>query len=1101
MTGKFVTYRSSAGSGKTYTLVKEFLKLALHSESSSYYKRVLAITFTNKAASEMKERVIKQLISFSKAKEGNKYNSNLLNKKDLELLKSLVQEINETYKFASVNEETLLHRADQTITNILHNYSDLSISTIDSFVHGIIRSFARDMDLDTEFEVALDQDKIIQITIKDLLSNVGKDKELTALVMKFVSTRIDDAKGWKIEEDLIKFGKNIFKDSAQFELTKLKEITPKDFLKIRFKLYAAVEKYEAAFDDYGKRVLDLIEAAGIDLTDFTRQTVPNFFINITHNIQKNPIYYPSDTLQAMMAGETKWLKKAASSKLHLVEYIRDEITWMYHEILEKLGSEEMKTYQKRKLILKHFFSNTLLNSINDYTNRWKEDNNTVMVSDFNHMISKIILNNPAPYIYEKIGEQYLHILIDEFQDTNILQWQNFLPLMENSLSKGKFNMVVGDAKQAIYRWRDGEVMQFVKLPDIYKPLTNNIASIASILRHNHQDKELGINYRSSNEVITFNNLIYKNLSKHLGEYQEIYKGLKQEIGKDKRGLVTIQYYSGKEKIEKYNEQFNLIIKKISDALDDGYDQKDIAILCRSNKEGKIIAEKLLDHQEVLLLSKPTSERAKEIIEQGLSVITSDSLLLHMNVRIKILIALSKITSNPEDEKSKVDLLTNLSKLDLLSKPIHEILHQYKSTSKEKGKRKKTTIDFTQFMTDFFPKYFDFIYNTQGIYEILESFIRLFNFETKADNYLEFFLHTIMADPTMSLVDFINWWDENGDKISVGESSGSEGIRILTIHKSKGLQFPVVIVPIKINKTKPANIWLDKDVEMKLPTALVSIAPSEKNSAISNEILEEKNKALLDKINQLYVATTRPEDRLHMILELPQKPNFEELKHTYQYLNQAISDLPREYIKKNNEISIGKRTKKEQKTAQKDKQIFLTKYFSKPLTQGVQISFKKGEQWLQDDTTNGKEYGIIIHELLSHHDIKHELVTEIDRMINTGILQKNLKNQIQDEITQLLGEKNIKKWFDQKYYQKEKSEKELITNRGKIIRPDKVVYLDNKIDVIDFKTGEKRNSHKYQVLEYVTEIQKTSTKPVQGYLVYTKTKEVIPVKAEAQLSMF
>jgi len=469
------------------------------------------------------------------------------------------------------------------------------------------------------------------------------------------------------------------------------------------------------------------------------------------------------------------------------------------------------------------------------------------------------------------------------------------------------------------------------------------------------------------------------------------------------------------------------------------------------------------------------------------------------VRIKILIALAKITSNPEDEKSKIDLLTNLSKLNLLAEPLHQILHQYKITTE--GKRKKTSINFPSFMEKNFPSYYENNYKTQGIYEIMEAFIRLFNFESKADNYLEFFLHTIMADSALSLVDFINWWDENGEGLSVGESSGSEGVRILTIHKSKGLQFPVVIVPIKINTVKKANIWLSEDVEMRLPTALIQVAPTKENSIISEEINEEHGMVILDKINQLYVACTRPEDRLHLILELPLNPKYEELKHTYQYLHSALTKIPKEHFNTNNEVTIGDRRIKKQSENQNENQVILNKYLSKPLTQGVQISFKKGEQWLNENKTSDKDYGIIIHELLANRDINNQLSKEIDRMVKEGMILEGLKKQVHDEITKLLNKKELKKWFDSKLYQSEKSEKEFITTAKKILRPDKVVYFEDKIDVIDFKSGERRNSHKYQVLEYVNEIKKTSQKNVHGYLVYTKTQEIILVREEAQLSMF
>ncbi len=1100
MIGNFVTYRSSAGSGKTYTLVKEYLKLALHNSSPSYYKRVLAITFTNKAAEEMKERILNQLTIFSKAKNKGAYLPKLLAKKEHDLLITLVTEINERYSFAKVTEKMLLERADKTLSHILHHYSDLSISTIDSFVHGIVRSFARDMELDTEFEVTLDQKKILKNTIKTLLGEVGNQQDLTPLVMQFIHTKIDDAKSWSIQNDLEKFGEIIFKDSAQEELKKLQDISASQYKAIRKKLYAEIKKFEKKIENIAENALNMIAQSGLETTDFSSSTIPLFFIRLKDNPEKK--LNISKTLAKMIAEESNWLPVKNKGKKPLLVPIKDKIKDYYFELVDLLENDEMNAYLRRKLILKNFHSNTLLNYINAYTEAWKLENNTVLISDFNKMISRIVVNNPAPFIFEKIGEHYLHILIDEFQDTALLQWQNFLPLIDNSLSKGKFNMVVGDAKQAIYRWRDGEVMQFVKLPEVYRPMNKHLASIGNVLKQNHLNEELDTNYRSSKEVIEFNNQLYKHLAAHLGNYQNIYDNVSQKVGKNNRGWVTLEGYTGKEKIEKTDNQFTFILDKIIAALDDGYQQKDIAVIVRTNDEGKDIAEKILDNTLVQKLASPTNKATKNCIAKGLSVITSESLLLKNNIRVKTLIALAKITANPNDDAAKVTVITNLSNLELLIDPLHQILQRYKKTEKStNGKRKKTSLDFSLFMQQYFPNYHSEKLKTKGIYEIMESFVQMFHFETSSDNYLEFFMHSVMRDPTLSLHSFLTWWEDYGTKLSVGESAGSDGIRIMTIHKSKGLQFPVVIFPIKNAKEKASTIWLGEDAAVGMPTALVKILAIEKNIAISPEIEEEKNKLFLDLINGLYVATTRSEDRLHLLVEQPEKPNFDELKHTYQYLENAIREMPyssNEY----GELEIGKRRKRAEIIAEPDgNQQWMESFISQPIEHGVQISFKKTRLENEHSTLSEKDYGILIHDILATIKTREEIGSIVDEKLKEGLLSDKNKGKILEELEEIMATPAMKKWYDSKVYLIEKSEKELLTDAGKVIRPDKVVFFEDGVEVVDFKTGEPHESHHNQVREYLFQIQKTTDKPVKGFLVYTKSKKIVPVASTIQGSLF
>lgn len=440
----FSVYKSSAGSGKTYTLVREYLKIILLSPKD--FRRVLAITFTNKAANEMKHRILSSLTDIA----------DFENKPERVAVKFMLPEL---IKETNLNKNDIALNAKKCLQLILHNYSDFGVSTIDSFVHKIIKTFAHDMHLPLNFEVEMDTDEMITKVVDILISNVGTDKALTDVLVNFTRLKTEGDKSWHIERDLAGISKELLTDEGQVHIDRLKELSLSDFAEIRKKLESSVHVFESKISDLGKKAFDLILGKSLDATAFYQGTrgIFNYFKNLA--IRKFDKLEPNNYVKKTME-EDKWTSgKASASDFAAIDSIKAELIAKFREI-EVLLEKEYPDYLVRNEVLKNLYPLALLNEIEKVLEEYKEDNEIVHISEFNKRIAEIVLKEPVPFIYERMGERYKHFMLDEFQDTSVLQWLNILPLLENSLAEDNFNMLVGDGKQAIYRWRGGEVEQF-----------------------------------------------------------------------------------------------------------------------------------------------------------------------------------------------------------------------------------------------------------------------------------------------------------------------------------------------------------------------------------------------------------------------------------------------------------------------------------------------------------------------------------------------------------------------------------------------------------------------------------------------------------------
>jgi len=1044
----FTVYRSSAGSGKTFVLVKEYLKIILQEPET--FRHILAITFTNKAANEMKGRVLGTLKSLSESLNSK------INTSSSDLLRQLVKETNLT-------ESEIASRSEEVLKKILHHYSDFAIGTIDSFFHRIIRTFAHDFGLPVNFTVELDSDELLTTAVDLLFDRLGENPDLTKLLENFVESRMDDDKGWNIEKILTGFAGNLLDERAQEHLPKLKNISLGDFNRIVSSIYTRIISFENTIRELALKANDLILQQDIPQTSFSygKNGISGFFSRLAAGDMERitPNSYVLKTIE-----EDKWTSgKATSYEKGLIIRIVPTLTEIFNSIKVKCD-KDYSGYMLLKLLARSIYPLAVLNEIEKLLSEFKQQNNIIHISEFNLRIARLILGEPVPFIYERLGEKYHHLLIDEFQDTSALQWQNFIPLLENSLSQGYFNLVVGDGKQAIYRWRNGDVEQFTRLPKLSPNESNPVVreQEKSFIRH-FEEKRLQRNYRSGNEIVHFNNEFFTLLSRLLDPPgQQVYRDLLQEADvKRQGGYIRIQFLTedkGSGSLPALNRQ--QILEIINENRKDGYNLSGQAILCRTNKEA--------------------SEIARFLAEKQIEVISSESLLLIHSSKITFLIALIRFITNP-DAILLAEICTFLFRHSMIiGKEYHELMCSIGSSSEPDKLLYHILSENGIILRQGYLQ-------TLPVYDLCEELIRLFSLDGNPDPYSQFFLDTVLKftnKHSTGVSDFLDWWDKHNHKLSVSVPEGIDAIRIMTIHKAKGLQFTVVIFPFANEILRLTNkfIWVDLtgNEVPGLPAAMLPSGKDMEETEFAALHRAEEQKSLIDMINLLYVVMTRAEERLFILTTKPSKtpgkpqsvPSFflwyltekgmwREDQPVYSFGKKTLLSIP-ENKRASTKFQIGRIV-----TGDWRKKIF--------------IRSKAPEIWNVDDPDRSRQHGNLLHTILSGIRTADDLDMVLENMRYNGLLGDENLSGIKDTMTSLLSNPEIEPFFKQGLNLK--TESEILLTDGTVLRPDRVIVAGDTAMVIDYKSGRSSQKYRNQLAKYEKGLRELGFREVRKYLLY------------------
>jgi len=1048
-TSTYLIYNASAGAGKTFTLVKTFLKIMLSQKEDyeSIIKSLLAITFTNKAVNEMKKRIIDQLMLFSESSEKSKNDGMFI---------ALKEELD-------IDDEALINRSKTLLNTILHNYASLTITTIDGFNHRLIRLFAFDLELNPNFEVFMDTDLLLKQAVNNLLQKIGENEQLRNLLIEFSKEKIKEDKNWDTTQEILEVAKLLTIENNLEYLESFENKTLDDFDNLKKNINIELKKVNQKINENINSFFDFTKENNIEASDFSRKNVYTFFENLKN--KKPDINFDAKWIAEIDSKELypQKLKKESPHKAILLDDNQHFIAEWVKEVEENYFLEK---YYKN--ILKNLTPLAVLSSIQKEIKSIKEEENILPISDFNSIINQRIIGQPSPFIYEKIGQRYQHYFIDEFQDTSFLQWQNIRPLVKDALQsenhsgkKGSL-LLVGDAKQSIYRWRGGKAEQFM---DLYLK-EEQLKEGEERIHIEPTIENLEANYRSYSEIINFNNEIFKFISENTeifsksSKYNKLYQTAqqKQTSNTKKGGFVSIQFLEKKQIINEEDKEVSMlekycsaVIDSVKDSLNSGFSQKDICILTRTNIQGYALAQALS--------------------ESGYKVISPDALLLNNVNEIKFLINLIKLILNDDNNEAKLELLllyVQIKKIEdvhnFLDKFIHKSINEfYKSVN-------------------FSLSYF----NSISFYESIAYAISTFELNKESDAYLTHFMNLILdfkGAKKGGMFDFITFWEEKKDKLSISAPEGIDAIKVMTVHKSKGLEFPVVIyafVKDKLTKNKD-KIWLPISPEEFNNFKYLLIDNFKGLEKINPEIvIEESEKQILDEINIFYVAMTRPKTYLYIIGEKTKNTTLDNVKNFSDIL-QLFLQNKNIWEENKNIYEFGEKIHIERKNTNDD--FFIPFKQNTSEKSNYTIVTRSGMLW---DTQKqiSIEKGNIIHELLSQIYLKNDVEKVIEKAYKNGIINKNQYPILEEQILNIVNHESLSIYFTEKYTIF--NEKEFINENGQYERPDRIM-LDkesNEVFIIDYKTGSyHQEKYKQQIENYKNTLSKMNWIVKKGFLVF------------------
>ena len=1010
-----VVYKSSAGSGKTTTLVNEYLAIALVEPNS--FRNILAITFTNKAANEMKARVIETL------------------KELADIGKNISPKLTELIKVLDLDRKTLSLRAQKLLSLILHNYDEFAISTIDSFIHRIIRTFATDVQLPQNFEVVIDDDEIIPDIVHNLYEKVGKDNELTKVLINFVLAEANEENSYDPTNKLTGFIKHHMKEDGFKHISKLDNLNIAQLGDIIIRLNSKIIIEKSSIIKKATYCVDLCNDNDLEIGDFYqgKSGILAYFIKLMKfNIADDKLF-PGKNVQKTI-DEDKWFgSKISGTSKQAIENINPELTDNYYQILNTINS-----YFYHRLIYSKIYSLALVHEIRNLFIEFTDQTGKVHISEFNKKISSEIADQPVPFIYERLGRKYRYFLIDEFQDTSVLQWYNLLPLIEESLSYGNFNMLVGDAKQAIYRFRSGEVELFASLPNLY----NNDGSQLSLSRQNLLNREyreivLSTNWRSYPEIIEFNNNFFGTITESLSQRTKlIYENHKQVIPKpDKKGGLVSLNFIEEDDAEIYEKEKLKSIQNFVDQLkENNFREKDICILCRRTKNAISIAEFLL--------------------KNSYNVVSSESLLLTNSPKVRLIISFFKLLVYPNNEIAMLEfldiylkLVPNTNSFDYVTRVI-----------------RKSKIQGVESILSFFKMEISYAsILALSTYETAELVIREIIHEQNADVFVQYLLDFIF-DSKLPLDLFIEKWEDKKEKLFITMPKDVDAIQIMTIHKAKGLDFPAVIVDAALlrQQNTKTEYWEDLNLEdfKELKVGLFPLTKKIEHINRLNVYEEEVAKTELDFLNLIYVAFTRPVKALFTISQIKTKNPKD--KFTVYIVNYLVSKALWDDDKMS--YNFGELTPKALDSAQVNEQtIKLATFISSKWQNLISIASSEDITNKTLESISSQSYGKLIHKILSEINTKNDIHITLNKLKSTGLLKLNDIKIIKDVITNVVTLPKLEKYFQTDLIIK--NETELLLSNGELIRPDRVVIDKQLLTIIDYKTGDEKKEDYEQLKKY------------------------------------
>lgn len=1018
-------------------MVQKYLTITSNS-TTGRFDQVIAMTFTNKAAQEMKERILNALDTMAFPKRGSE-------KEQQEAREFILTTSTTTKK----TPEELTHFAQKMLSQILHNYGDFRVQTIDKFSLQLIRSFARDLDLNENFEVVMREKDLLERVIDQLLGNIGKPgyEQLTQYVIHYAKNNIDEGTSWNFRNSLIGFSELLIKEDNQIFVQDIleSEYTAAGISEIR----KEIRRISTAIKERQHALHSVFMAENLTADELPGKTKGIFAYWDNLLKSEGDFIPPSNTIRDLLYEGKGYLPK------HRFPDPLKEQTIAYVEFGEQ-HSEDLYFLKKSA---GNYYNLALLKYIAQELALLKESENLILISDFNKMISQLLREEDANYVYERLGNRFNHYLLDEFQDTSRLQWLNLIPLLHNAISQGHQNLIVGDPKQAIYRFRNGLVEQFIALPGIYNPENDpKLQQISSQFETMGIKRPLNENWRSRKNIVHLNNAIFAATKDQLGKFSDYYFDVEQSPkGKD-GGYIRFEI---SEEVDIETEA-QFILSTIRKCEEDGYNRGDICILARNKKDGNEWAKTL----------SQAPEKYK--------VVSEDSLSVGADRTVQLFILYCLIRRNSANPTPQLQFATSYFAMNNLN-PIAALASYWRNG-------KIGNLNFLEFTTDTFKSDSAFWFNYENLYDLGQQFMRLIE-KTELNNpyfhHLMEMLHNYDIQFGPDLRGFLEFWGNEGEKQTVQVADSGDAIRIMTAHKSKGLEFPVVILPnLRFHPKLKDHFFVQSPNHELIYTKLSKIKVPE---VISEHYYKELHKGLLDEYNLLYVIFTRPKERLYALLEEPPiKPTDNSVLNVNNIVYSALDQIKGKLtgLRVTDQSFEFGAPEKVQTPIKTDSTLHFQPNNLTDMLWFPEISLRANEE--PEFLSTEMRFGRQLHSVLEECQSAEQIAPIVQEKIQKGELEQQFLQEIQSNALEIFQHPKMVDLVSKAT--SILNEQVLICRDDQLLRPDKLFIYPDRCVVLDYKTGKKESKHLKQVERYMETLKEMGFARVEGVLLYTDTME-------------
>lgn len=1127
--------KASAGSGKTFSLTLHYITLLLYNDNS--YREILAVTFTNKATAEMKERVLTTLQGLATANPS----------RSIENFRTLLLRENPTW-----NAQSLQQKAHRIYRKIIHDYSRFTISTIDGFSQKVIRSFTYELNLDAAYKIEMNTNKVKQDLTVMLNQLLDEKPDLLHWIIDYAEQKIANNENWNYRQQLVNLAGLIFTENFQeFDMHLTTADAHQVFMLLNKETQEKTKNFLTTLSELivlfqntcKEHNLDQEEMKGKSRNKIAAANKINSRVNKSSFSELEKIF---ERFTTILDDETAFCQIKGPERKDL----KDALT----PILAKLKDlyELYPNYIAYRAVQTNLYYLRLLKEMSGLLRLWRKENGAQLISDSQLLLNKLGLdeNNDPTFIWEKIGNRYNYFLFDEFQDTSRIQWKNYSPLLINALGNAKQqineHLIVGDVKQSIYRWRNGDWR--ILLQQIEEQVAEAFHLTTAERSKFIENGTLDINYRSAPEIIALNNYIFKTIPRALQNILEnkvhgnldeqgiqwwkstgnsqllikAYQNSEQQVptykinNPQEKGSIEIQYLSVESNAHRrtkvQEESLNILSEKVANWILSGrYTSNQIGILVRSNREARTVIEKLMAYK---------SEYNKTHGESlTFEVISGDALTLASNDGVSLLIETLKA------------LVYNTQK-HVLFRAKMAYLHQLCKTGKTFHHEQ-----WLNFASNDIPSLNRLLperlvkewleLQQLPLVHLVEKLIEIYELGVENSIHLPYLLAFkdiatgFSAAGDRGVTQFLEYWEEDAERSSLPANGKVNAIEVTTIHKSKGLAYDVVMIPFcswSLDGMANGDFWINTE---NTPFSVLGKIPIKYTSSIANSTFykqyhEEMLFNYMDALNTFYVATTRAKkhlfilapaskdsgsksresdakseyisDILHQVLQAPESPFLLEQ-------NALIIDNPvnEKVLSSSKPVDVEKdKNGVNDRSMNRWETVYLTEY---PQSAALQQEFEKGIRGNINSILlldQAAQHGLFAHEIMSQITDRDQIDEHIDNYIELGVLNPADRPFLQREIHQIWEQPEINKWLTGSY--KIWNEADIILKDGKTIRPDKVFSSDKETIVLDFKfTKGDYSDHQYQIDKYKGALKKLGYQNVKGYLYYAKSNQLVEVK--------